>query len=222
VRQQLVEGADEIHVSADLAADGSVAVVGNRNGIVTFLNPADASVVARYDQSLGSFNCVRINPACDTAAAAGASGDMVLFNLHLERPPRRFHVDSESGIASLAYSPDGTLLALADRDGKCHFLDADTGLLIHRLASWERGPTLRIWEADSGKELATFEPGGEMIFSAQFSRDGKLIYAGDNTGIIYSIDLVYYDGRIEGNRAYQARRAAQPNPITSAQSEPRR
>ena len=53
-----------------------------------------------------------------------------------------------------------------------------------RIASAGADGSMRIWEAISGKEFATFVPTGEAINAVEWSPDGKYIVCGDFSGAI--------------------------------------
>jgi len=104
-------------------------------------------------------------------------------------------------IYSLAFSPDGTLLASASGDRTIRFWDVRTGRLsrvidghtgaVHALifspngrvlASGSRDSTARIWDVGTGKELKAFGAPFDTIRSLAFSPNGKLLAGGGDGG----------------------------------------
>ncbi len=70
-----------------------------------------------------------------------------------------------------------------------------------RLVTGGLGGTARLWEAGSGKELLQFRTGGQYIFAAAFSPDGKHVALGTNDRPAY---LKIYD-TATGNLAWEYR-----------------
>ena len=71
---------------------------------------------------------------------------------------------SGGSVSSVAFSPDGRILAVADEEGGTH-----------------------LWNAATGRQLATLAGagGGTAVDSVAFSPDGKILAAGDDAGTTY-------------------------------------
>lgn len=106
----------------------------------------------------------------------------------------QFQHDEAKGIRSLAFSPDGKILALALYDGKIKLLDAGTGkeqqvLSGHAngvncvvfspdgltLASASLDHTAKLWDVKTGKEKMTLRGHTEYVLCVAFSPDGKTL-----------------------------------------------
>ena len=102
--------------------------------------------------------------------------------------------------ATLAFSPDGRILAGGSRDGMIRLWDADTGQLLSvfvghlhgvnsvvyspdgaTLASAGRDGTVRLWDAGTGQLMATLEGYGAPL---AFSPDGRILASESRDGTI--------------------------------------
>ena len=114
----------------------------------------------------------------------------------------------EGDVQSAAFSPDGTRIVTASRDGTARIWDAITGAEIRVLrgheyaarsaafspestrivtASWDN--TARIWDAVSGSEIRVLRGHEDCVESAAFSPDGTRIVTAswDKTARIWDV-----------------------------------
>jgi RNA polymerase sigma factor (sigma-70 family) len=114
--------------------------------------------------------------------------------------------DLDEAVTSLAFSPDGNLLAAACMDGKLRLFDGRTGEFKtvwdddsaraawivfspdgKTLVSQSRDKTVKVWDVETAKVLRTLEGNKGWFLAAAFSPDGKLFATG---GIVREKDKV--------------------------------
>jgi len=112
------------------------------------------------------------------------------------------------GVVSAAFSPDGTRIVTASRDGTAQIWNAATGEELHRLVhkgvvmsavfspdgtqivTASEDPTARIWNVATGEELYQLTGHTDAVWSAAFSPDGKKIVTASEDGTARIWDTV--------------------------------
>ena len=114
-----------------------------------------------------------------------------------------------SAVESVAYSPDGQLIASGSWDRTIRLWDANTGELLQTLeghtgwvdsvayspdgqtiASGDRDNTIRLWDADTGEHLQTLKGHTSAVDSVAYSPDGQTLVSGslDGTALLWKVE----------------------------------
>ncbi|MFW6641207.1 eIF2A-related protein [Nocardiopsis algeriensis] len=109
------------------------------------------------------------------------------------------HTDT---VRNLAWSPDGTRIATASRDGSARLWDSRGGLLrelrghmgmvemaswspdSRRLATASRDNTVRVWDADTGETVLRLTDAADVVRGVAWSPDGKHIAAASRDRVV--------------------------------------
>ncbi len=103
-----------------------------------------------------AINAVSFSPEGRVLATAGQDGKLQLHDVVDERvPPRQLSIGADL-FSSLAFSPDGSLLA----------------------GGGKRSHAVRLWDVKSGQERAPLVGHTDIVRCVEFSRDGKLLASG--------------------------------------------
>ena len=146
----------------------------------------------------------------DQILAADVSPDLSMVVVGGPKRTVRVHSTADNGIVwetdkhtdwitEAAFSPDGVLLATADRAGGLVVWEAETGREFYTLAGHKGGIDGLAWRADSnvlatasadkfvrlfamssGKEVKKFDAGMLGVTALDYSRDGRLLATGVN------------------------------------------
>ncbi len=111
------------------------------------------------------------------------------------------------GGACVRYSPDGSELLLAGKDGLVRVFDADSGREVRALkghtgavnaaeyspdggliATAGADATCRLWDAESGKPLKNFRLHTNAVWAVSFSPDGRRLVSAGNDSLIHIAD----------------------------------
>jgi WD40 repeat protein len=200
-RRSLITGAVAVLVAASLAAAGIFYSL--QQTAVQRQNIAISGLLASESEALGNANATvsqmesliawgvyPSDQARHAILAAAASPETATFT------------SSDGGVDSVAFSPDGKVLATGDFGGTARLWNVATG---RQIASLPAGPgavgsvafspdgkvlatgaykTARLWNVATGRQIASLPAGSDAVDSVVFSPGGKTLATGDDDGTV--------------------------------------
>ncbi len=154
--QEVLTVRDHTNVGFDIAfsPDGRrLATTGLRDPVLIHdTSPPERQVLRQPALSFPGYDCVAFRPDGRSIACATSKHTVTLWNLFGRKQARL--EGHASHVISLAYSPDGKQLATSGWDG-----------------------VVKLWDAGSGKEVATLRGPGGCIMALAYSPDGRRLAA---------------------------------------------
>ena len=147
---------------------------------------------------------VAYSPDGQTLASSGSSdGTIQLWNVEDGR-----HISTLKGhtemVATLAFSPDGTILVSGSKDDTLRMWDTNTGRILRQLsghsndvksvvfshdgkmlASGSKDASVRLWDAGTGRFLPTLRGHFWGVEAVAFSPDAKTVVSGASSTILF-------------------------------------
>ena len=149
--------------SIDFANDGETIAAGIGDGSVRIWNVDKQEVVRSFNAHAGNVWNVKFHPTLNLFATAGDDSWVKLWDLETFNAKQGWKLDNT--VRTIAFSPGGQALAVADRDGELHIYDIQTG-----------------------SERNKIKLDGTTILGIDYSTDGKFIVAGGSDKIVRVFD----------------------------------
>jgi WD40 repeat protein len=148
--------------AAAFSTDGRYLVTGRGNGKVQVWDARDGRKIGELGTHIGPIRAVVFSPDSQYLASASMDGLVKLWDAKLRsaiektglpKPLRTFPVRSPGVCVNVAFSPDGKRIAIGDTEY-----------------------TVKIWEVETGKELATLRGHSGDVYTVAFSPlDGRWV-----------------------------------------------
>lgn len=152
--------------AVDISGDGSLALSGHEKNFVALWNVSTGQMIRRLSfenaASTAAVYAVALSRDGTRAAAGDLDGHVMLWDTASGEILR--HFDAANDVLALAFSPDGTQIALATGDPKQTRPGSNN--------------TVSVWDITSGTEIRRIEGLQASVWSVAFSPDGRKIVSG--------------------------------------------
>ena len=169
-----------------------------KRGVVAIYDVATAKRIATLGRMYDSVLAAAIDPYRELVAAGGSNRVVRVYDL-LEGNAVAYEIRKHNEwITAVAFSPDATLLATADRAGALYVWEADTGRLVHvlkhgsairaiafspnsrLLASTGDDGMVRLWDTDDGRRVRQFRASSQPVLCLDIAPDGRIVAGGQD------------------------------------------
>jgi WD40 repeat protein len=151
---------DKVYTAA-FSPDGKSLVSGSNDGTIRLWDVTGATSRMTLTTHESLVHNVAFAPDGKSFATAGWDKAVRFWDASTGKCEKT--LEHGAGVLAIAYSPDGKLLASVT------MLDED------ELAAGRRKPEVKLWDVESGKEIATLEGHTHHVYGVTFSPDGKLL-----------------------------------------------
>lgn len=174
---------------------------GGKSGRVALWNVTDGKPVAVIGQEFDTALTADVRPDQSQVALGGPGRVLKIHSTATGEAEQKIKKHTD-WITAVAYSPNGKLLASADRNGSIHIWDPENGQEMFALAghpsavraiSW-RGDskvlascsedgTVKTWEMEGGKQVKSWTAHEGGALDVAFAHDGSLVSCGRNARV---------------------------------------
>ena len=153
----------------------------------------------------GGVSDVAVSPDGSLLAVTSRIG-VWLYDAHTDDFVALIAVEGTGILEKIAFSPDGTQIAVGDWDGKTTLWDVETGTMLNAfthqaqvdalvfspdgrlLATGSADRTAKLWDVETESVRATM-PHEDWVFHIAFSPDGRLLATGGRSGSVTLWDV---------------------------------
>src|SRR5690606_13918746 len=135
--------------------DGTLLASAGADNTIRLWNPADGASVAVLEAHTAAVNALTFSPDGTLLASGSSDGMVILWDVAAQTHANTLQ-EAGSAVRVLAFSPDGALLAAAGGD------------------DITQDYAIRIWEAESGEELASLAGHTDRVGRLAFNAEAKV------------------------------------------------
>ena len=188
--------------------DGAFLAVGGDASSISLYEVAGRQISQRLVRHRNGVQCVAASPRAERFATGADDHCVFDWNLSTHRPVAGWSETEKQYVLSLAYSPDGSLLATGTGYGSLVVRDAQTGAIKvplkghddgipsiafdaagQRLASGDRNGRVFLWDLATGEKLQELQMGQSWVWSIAFLDEGRKLVAEVANGALVLFDL---------------------------------
>jgi WD40 repeat protein len=191
-----------------ISPDGKLLATAGKDKTITLRSLQSHHIVRQLAGNPFVVYYVDFSPDGETMAAAMYFRGIQLWNVKTGEK-RKLLEGHTRGTQRVAFSPDGRRLASAGGDNRVKLWDVSTGKLLHTMSDQDVGTTgitfspdgrwlatssghlrdwkipseLALWDADSGRDIATFGALGHTIRGLLFDQSGERLFSYGPRGV---------------------------------------
>jgi WD40 repeat protein len=201
----------------EFSPDGTLLSAAGDGGLARVWGSATGRDILQLPRQLGSVSALAFSPDGKTLVLGGEEGIVRFFDVTTGQEVRQFSISAgpnDAKVHGLAFSPNGKLIAVGGRR-EAQLWDAAQDIRLHTLrtpglfpelafspdgrtlVTGDFSSTLVLWDTGTGQQLREIpvpEPDTEELVitvrSVAYSRDGKMVAAAGDEGVVRFWDAV--------------------------------
>ena len=167
--------------SVAFSPDGRALATGSDDGLVRLWNAETGQLIATLRGHADVVESVAFSPRGGLLVSGGKKGELIFWDPSAHEELARFYADESKLIWVVAFSPDGRLLAAAEKHQK----------------HWEtpKAPAIKIWDVASRQLVARLEGHTADLRALAFSSGGKTLVSGGEDRTLRLWDMERFEQR---------------------------